>query len=254
MNNSEEQLKRGKEIKMSPDEKGMIRFALLQKIIASARGAGSPASVSSPYVRNLRVIMHAVRSPFHFPHAFKVLALVLIVGVGGGTSLSYASENSLPGDTLYTFKVNVSEPMRGVLAVSKESKATFHADLIVKRVGEAKTLKETGELTPEKTEIVKTLIEKESETFVAAAVDLQEDGKNEEAAVATSVILATLTDYQETVVDDTAHDTPFPAEDTATLSSEEDTLAKSNASISTMSIPSPTEETPDAQKKAVEPS
>lgn len=251
MNHFEEQLKRGRELHMSPDEKGMIRFALMQKITASQKKAESPAPAFSPYVRNLRVVMNSVRSPFHFPHALKALVIILIVGVGGGTTLSHASEKSLPGDTLYTFKVNVSEPIRGVLAVTSEDKANHHAQLIVNRVEEAKTLKESGNLTPEKTEIVKNLIEKESETFVAAAVELQAEGKQEEAAETTSVILASLTEYENTVTQESTpeespeiadqaviEEVPVPEETPAT---EEAALMKVDAPLSTMSLPSMTE-------------
>ncbi len=253
MKNFEEQLKRGREIKMSPDEKGMIRFALIQKVSAAKKKAESPTPVFSPYVRNLKVVMSAVRSPFHFPHALKALAVILIVGIGGGTTLSYASEKTLPGDTLYTFKVNVSEPIRGVLAVTSEEKANHHAQLIVNRVEEAKELKETGNLTPEKTEIVKNLIEKESETFVAAAVELQAEGKDEEVAETTSVILASLTDYENTVAPEVAAEEPVapevteeatPTEDTALT--EETTLMKAaDAPLSTMSLPALLETTPE---------
>ncbi len=217
MEQFEEQLKRGREVKMTPDERGMIRFALIREITAAKKAKPTFSSVTSPYVKNIKVVMHAVRSPFQYQHALKMLAIILIVSIGGGATLSYASEPSLPGDALYSFKVNVSEPVRGALAITSESKADFHAYTIVKRVKEAQTLKESGKLTPEKTEIVKNLIEKESETFVEVAVDLQQDGNSEKVEEATSVILETLNDYEEAVSADatTTTDVPTPIDPTS---------------------------------------
>lgn len=234
MEQLEEQIKRGREVKMTADERGMIRFALIREITASKKAKQSFASMTSPYVKNIKVVMHAVRSPFQYQHALKMLAIILIVSIGGGASLSYASEASLPGDALYSFKVNVSEPVRGALALTSESKADFHAHTIVKRVKEAQTLKESGKLTPEKTTIVKNLIEKESETFVQVAVNLQQDGNSEKAEEATSVILETLQDYQEAVsVDATTSDTSNSTDVISTESPEVSTFsATSDSTIS----------------------
>jgi hypothetical protein len=235
MENLEEQLKRGREVKMTPDERGMIRFALIREITATKKAKSSFSSVASPYIKNIKVVMHAVRSPFQYQHALKMLAIILIVSVGGGATLSYASEPSLPGEALYSFKVNISEPMRGALALSNESKADFHAQIIVKRVEEAQTLKETGTLTPEKTEIVKKLIEKESETFVEVAVDLQQDGNSEKVEEATSVILETLNDYQEAVSADTTTttDVPTPTDVVGTENTDVSTMSAMSASVTT---------------------
>jgi len=72
--------------------------------------------------------------------------LVLIVGVGG---TAYASEDALPGDALYSVKVNISEPIQTALVPSEKGKAAWHAILAERRLEEAAQLAAKGTLTPD---------------------------------------------------------------------------------------------------------
>ena len=66
-----------------------------------------------------------------------------------GSSLTYASEQSLPGETLYSIKVNVKEEIEIKLAGTSEKKASVEKSHIEKRLEEISTLKESGDLTEE---------------------------------------------------------------------------------------------------------
>lgn len=83
---------------------------------------------------------------------FVAFALVLFVVLGGGTSL--AAQNSVPGDTLYTIKMNI-EAARASLTFSDKGKASVEAARAEERLKEAETLAVRGTLTPEN----KTIIE-----------------------------------------------------------------------------------------------
>lgn len=74
-----------------------------------------------------------------------VAALVIVILVaGGGTSL--AAEQSLPGDTLYSVKVQFNEPIRGWLAQNPEAQANWQAERLARRLEEMNELESKGRL------------------------------------------------------------------------------------------------------------
>jgi hypothetical protein len=71
-----------------------------------------------------------------------VLVLVLVFGSG----VSFAAENALPGDVLYTVKTSVNEPMRVAFATNAETKAEIQMELAERRIEEATILSVEGRL------------------------------------------------------------------------------------------------------------
>ncbi|MBI5155998.1 hypothetical protein HZA45_01850 [Candidatus Peregrinibacteria bacterium] len=71
-------------------------------------------------------------------------AFVLVAGSG----ITYAAESSLPGDVLYPVK-DVTERLRGTLAVNAKAKAEWHSTLALRRLEEGETLAAQGRLTAE---------------------------------------------------------------------------------------------------------
>lgn len=89
-------------------------------------------------------------SAFFASRAFSLYAtmVAMLVVFGGGVTL--AAEGSVPGETLYSLKVSVSEPVMTVLATSDEDKARLASKLAVRRLDEVAVLASTGRLTEEK--------------------------------------------------------------------------------------------------------
>jgi len=86
-------------------------------------------------------------SRFHF-RIYSALAAVLIIIIGlGGTA--YASEDALPGDTLYSVKVSIAEPLQTALVPGEKGKAAWHAILAERRLEEAAQLAAKEKLTPD---------------------------------------------------------------------------------------------------------
>lgn len=75
------------------------------------------------------------------------LTIVILMTMSGGTVL--AAESSLPGDILYTVKVNVNERILTSMAVSAESRAQLEERLAERRLEELNTLNRMGRLTAE---------------------------------------------------------------------------------------------------------
>lgn len=77
------------------------------------------------------------------------VAAFLIVAISGNTIVLAANE-ALPGDRLYSFKVNVAEPVRVALATDPVKKAEVQTDLVQARFEEAEVLAARGELDDER--------------------------------------------------------------------------------------------------------
>lgn len=98
---------------------------------------------------------------FTLSPVFSVAALVLCVTLG----TSYVAENSLPGQTLYAVKTRVNEPIQGAMALSNVSQVQWSSQLVDRRLSEAESLAQTGQLTPVNQMIIQTAIQNAAEDF-----------------------------------------------------------------------------------------
>lgn len=131
---------------MTPAEKQVVLARMIAARDTIAESQESFASYPSP-----------IKSPwtvFSFgswvtTHRFvTVIAAFLIVAISGNTIVLAANE-ALPGDKLYSFKVNVAEPVRVALASDPVKKAEIQTDLVQARFEEAEVLAARGELNDE---------------------------------------------------------------------------------------------------------
>lgn len=176
-----------KQVRLSQDEKVRMHAAIF--------GAPSPVvPTKSPYV----TVSH-----YHWFSArfMTAMAAMLIVVMGGGTV--YASQAALPGDTLYTVKVGVAEPVRAALAFSDEAKLSVHTDIAEKRLEEAQALAAEGRLSSEAATQIEANLEthvKEVETLALKVEDVNPEVAGdvtatlESALAVNSAILASLGD------------------------------------------------------------
>jgi hypothetical protein len=92
---------------------------------------------------------------------YRAVAALLVVIVSGGVVI--ASEQSLPGDMLYSVKTTVNEGVREVLATTPESKARVQAELLERRVVEAEQLALRDRLSGDNQRILETKIAQHAE-------------------------------------------------------------------------------------------
>ena len=146
------------EIRLTTAERARMR-ALLEQRIAEGGLVKSPIQFAlSPLLVLPRMLVPA-------------LALVLIVGVGVGTS--YAAEGALPGDLLYTVKLNVNERVVEALAMSLEARADWHAKAAERRMKEAEVLAERGGLSEDARETLEANFERHAERIAAVIADME---------------------------------------------------------------------------------
>lgn len=143
-------LKSAKELSLRTEEKAQIRAAIMESITS--------ASTSSSLFRRLLRIGSGV------------MAVTMIFGLCGA-SVSYAAESALPGDALYTVKVNFTESILLRLNNSVEAKANVQARLVSRRLEEAKKLAEQSRFTAERVAIVEANL---SAHIAELEVDLKE--------------------------------------------------------------------------------
>ena len=218
MERFETQLTKGKRVRLSEREKAVHRQALLHAMRTTPQATPSPFVVVS-------WITHSM--------VLRVAALILIVATAGVSTLTYASANSLPGDTLYPIKVHVKEEIEVTLAKTPEAKAKVQTKRIEKRINEVKTLKEKGTLTRAKAEVVKTAIAEHATELKENVTELNGEGKGEVAQNVTkelAVSVALLQDKEQ------------PQADTTTLSMN----ASEDANAKIIADETPTEN-PDAR-------
>ncbi len=91
-----------------------------------------------------------LRTSFSFSYSRVVaVALAVVVLLVGGTGITFAAENSVPGDPLYVVKVSVAEPIQGAFIGGTENKAKWENTLADRRLTEASTLAVQNKLTPQ---------------------------------------------------------------------------------------------------------
>lgn len=203
MEHFEKQLKKGQRVHMSPDEKSVIRYSL-SKFMDSHPLPGFVRENPIHEPKILRVSPFMYKSPFTYMRLLKGVTIVLIALLVGGSTLTYASEKALPGDALYSIKVNVKEAIEEKLAVTTEAKAQYQVKRIQKRFAEIKTLENKGELTPEKEAIVEKVFDSHTEALNQTLTTLEIEGNQNAILETTTQLLPVLNDYSTATTESTA--------------------------------------------------
>lgn len=151
-------IKKAKELALSQEEKRTI-WALIEK-----RGQALP--VSSPFTQKdiSREKVTSNISYWVFFHRNVMAGMAALFLVISGSVATFA-ESALPGESLYSVKVNVNEKVQALLAFTDESKASVEAALAVKRLEEVKVLAEKGNFSLQAEEAAKTRFAKHSENL-----------------------------------------------------------------------------------------
>ena len=124
------------------------------------------------------------------------ITLCLSLVVFGAGSVAYASNNSLPGEALYTIKVNVVEEVKSAF-LSKEKKARFEVERTARRIQEATKLASENRLTPETLKLMETHLEEHAQTISKLTETINAEGNAEISADIHTELQATLAANKE---------------------------------------------------------
>lgn len=133
----------------------------------------------SPYV--------SVKSPWIFEqfvtfrrHAV-VFSAFLIVATSAG--ITFASEKSLPGNLLYSIKINITEPARDLIKVLPEKNIEWQAQKATRRLLEAEELLVQDKFDDKKRDEIESLFKKHTENFKKSSErEIEKIGVKEESA------------------------------------------------------------------------
>ena len=124
------QLKKiAREVRLSAEEKTLIREEVFQHM--KANPVRNPINPRHPLMKRY----DRIPSPFSLISKFRVkstMPILIILGLLTGGSVSFAAENTIPGDALFPVKVYINESVRGAVAVSSQAKAEWELRLIMR--------------------------------------------------------------------------------------------------------------------------
>lgn len=160
-------------VRLSDSEKKSMRASLQAHMQAEALRPKS--SIPSPWVMGRFVVF------IHKPVAVVLIAFLVLSG-----TTAYAAEGALPGDALYTVKVDVVEEVRAALTVTDKEKMRWDAQRAERRLEEAATLAAAGRLTDE----VEIEIEERFEKFAEKVEVRAQKAENSGNARAAAIVLA----------------------------------------------------------------
>jgi hypothetical protein len=119
-------------------------------------------------------------------------AIVLFVGVPA------LAERSLPGDMLYTMKVEINEEIRSTLAFSPYAKVEWEAERLERRLSEARLLSQAGRLTEAVEQEVAEAVKKHSDNAQETIGEMRET--DEENAVLAEIAFASVLEAQADIL------------------------------------------------------
>lgn len=122
-----------------------------------------------------------------------IITFMLIAG--GGTS--YAAEGAVPGDSLYTVKVEINENIKSAFAISNESEARLQARLAEERLREAEELAVRGELNAENSAELSSRLKGHYEAVETRSAADEARGDYESSAVVRASLEGSLRSYAD---------------------------------------------------------
>ncbi len=207
------QLKNARRESLTRTEKESMRSNLVQMM-----------SGSSPVINTSQVSTAPTQSPYSIPSPIsfssfsiftRAVAFVLVGFIVGGTSLTFASNNTLPGDTLYPIKVGVSEKIKGLFAFTTEARTQLDAEHLASRFNEIEKLKNSNQLSnPRVLQIATTALVHTSKEYTESLTLLQAQGRTARANEIAHKTLASLSVYEKSKPEISMMESSFPVDDT----------------------------------------
>lgn len=175
MQKIEDNLRKNNDINMTEDESNLILQNILKFMDHYA-----PSILDEKFKNHKSPYLSQV-----FKIAGVVFASFFIFFVGGG--VSYQASTALPGDLLYSLKVNTIEEVRGAFIKSTEEKLLYNQSRVAKRIEEVKTLAEAGELNTKKGAEIEKALDSHIQEIENAAKELKENNPESFKATAETI-------------------------------------------------------------------
>lgn len=149
------------------------------------------AEMKSVLVRHMKLspvnssvlLTRGIPSPFNINNFRnkKGISILVIGSLLMGGSVSFASENAVPGDALFPVKVHVNENVRGAVAVTPKAKAEWEVRLVERRLEEVEKLATTQNVTPVVQQIAEDNLAQYTKHVEDRIAKFEEDEEDEDA-------------------------------------------------------------------------
>ena len=140
-----------------------------------------------------------IPSPFSLISKFRVkstMPILIILGLLTGGSVSFAAENTIPGDALFPVKVYINESVRGAVAVSSQAKAEWELRLIERRLQEVEKLAVEPEASTEAKDTAQRNLEKYTERVKERISRLEDEDNSEDALIVAEHLTEVLREHE----------------------------------------------------------
>lgn len=162
-------------LSLTDDERAVVR----ERVVSFIKNNPARNAVAAHHLEWMVALLHQP-IPLKFKYTMPILLILALLASGGG--VSYAAQNSLPGDVLYPVKVDVNERIAGAFQFGTQARARWNADLAQTRLQEAEQLAAQNKLTPQLQAQIATRLEKAVAAAEKNIAQLQK--KNNEATAA----------------------------------------------------------------------
>jgi hypothetical protein len=196
-------------LSLHAEEKARMRAALEEHLSLhplhqdlSKISSPSPSSLSQNIFQKPSLSPYTFKkSPLIMKWALRSGVFLIIISLVTGTGVVTASEQALPGDSLYATKIAI-EDIKSNLKTESEAKIAYEVTRTSKRFEEIHTLANQGELDTEKSTIIATHIKEHTQTATDEAHKVARSNTASEAE--TDVQKEALIQLKETLIQETA--------------------------------------------------
>lgn len=166
----QKELKKLKKTVLTTNEKDSSRTVLRsfmdQHPVTSTARVRHQTAKSKPFMIRKRLMLPAA-----------IIAALLL-----GGSVSYAAENTVPGDALYPIKISVNEEVRAALALSDQARADWEVTRAGRRLEEAERLATRNQLNTALREQIEQNFDKHAQRVAAKVQEIENSGDIRSAA------------------------------------------------------------------------
>ena len=204
MENIIKQLKNGsKHARLSASEKAEIKSALFRHVKANPvsipRAIPSPFNIKSHFIFARTSRESGLSRTLLASRNIKSISVLVLGGLLMGSSVSFAAENTVPGDTLFPIKIHVNETVRGAVAVTQKEKAEWEIRLVERRLEEFEKLAVTQNVPVEVRQIAEQNLEHYAERVKNRIAKFENDEDSEDALGTASSFLDVLNDHERSI-------------------------------------------------------
>jgi hypothetical protein len=202
-------LKVFKQISLTTDERNLMRAHAARVIMTT------PVSITESFFK--RGAQYGLRLALS-----SVFFVLFIAG-----SVSAVANNALPGDPLYSFKINVNEEVKGLFLKTPTAQALYQSNRIENRVSEIQTLADSNSLTQANQATAAKAISNQVADLSANLTTLS--AQSPSSALTVTASLAQTLKANKITLENT------PATTSAETNSKSDAIATVNSALQTVS-------------------